>query len=431
MPDSASGERIQFSFPTMFTNWPRMGGEGIVAPIICHHPTRGDIPSIMKFFNQVLPERAKRFTHLIDFGLAGIHDWLYEGVPYGWIDKRVAGNRIYGHVAKHACYGRKGDDFRVLRDQDEIDNFTEDNRRLLAAQLCNAVLGLENLNITHGDLSPANIIIDRFKADDVRCVLIDYDGFMSPAVPMLPRKKGGNTVRLLGSPGYQHPSLVRRIKQDTLETDDAIYVRNDRFALGVLCFELMTWTSQIAKNLDRTHLLSAEKLEKGVLEVPTHVKRLWPEGYTLLRSATSEPNVTSLPGPEDWLKALGFLGVDWKQRRKNWTMTVFLKIYRQSGNQTPLPVNRAIFESQEGGAGDLSSIDARLANISYSFSIQNGVCTKFALKFNADSPVIIKRDGITKNLGITPEEFEVGPGDKILSDNWVLEFQDSSLGTNW
>ena len=428
--NTSSGADVEFQFPDTFSAWPlRRGGEGIVAPIICKHPQKGDIPSIIKFFDHVLPERAKRQSHLVKFGLSGKHDWLYEGVPYAWIDKTVAGHRIYGHVAKHVCYNRNGDDFRIVRDTDAIDEYTEENRRAMAAQLCMAILGLEKLHVTHGDLSPANIVIGRQSKDDVHCVLIDYDGFHSPKVPKLPRQYSGNQVRMLGSPGYQHPSLMRRIKNDT-GTDDSLYVQNDRFGLAVLCFELLTWTTQVSNNLDRTHLIDLDELEQGRLVVPDAVKTVWPEGYMLLNSAFTEPDVYSLPGPEDWLRALGFLGADWRERRKNWTTVPFLKIFRQHGNGTPIKMQLAHFDNPQG-QGNLFGVDARLADIHYEYETQNGTCSRFVLKIDTSKPVVIKRDGITKRLGVKPDEIEIGPGDKILTDSWVLEFQDASLGTSW
>ena len=428
--NASSGTTVKFEFPDTFNAWPpRRGGEGIVAPIICKHPQKGDIPSIIKFFDHVLPERSKRQSHLVGFGLAGKHDWLYEGVPYAWIDKSVAGHRIYGHVAKHVCYNRNGDDFRIVRDTDAMDDYTEENRRAMAAQLCSAVLGLEKLNITHSDLSPANIVIGRQSEDDAHCVLIDYDGFHSQKVPKLPRQYDGNQVRMLGSPGYQHPSLMRRIKTDN-GTDDRLFVENDRFALGVLCFELLTWTTQVSNSLDRTHLIDLDELEQGRLVVPDAVKSVWPEGYKLLSRMVSEPDVNSLPGPEDWLRALGFLGADWRQLRKDWTSTPFLKIFRKHGNGTPIQKRLAHFESKRG-QGDLSGVDAALSNIRFKYEVPNGTCSRFVLKIDTSKPVVIKQDGVTKQLGVNPEQIEIGPGDKILTDNWVLEFQDASLGKNW
>ena len=428
--NAANGSKVQFQFPKTFDGWPRRGGEGIVAPIVCKHPQKGDIPSIIKLFDNVLPDRAKRQSHLVKFGLAGKHDWLYEGVPYAWVDKTVAGHRIYGHVAKHVCYNRKGDDFRIVRDTAAIDDFTEDNRRAMAGQLCTAIVGLEKLKIVHSDLSPANIVIGKQSDDDVHCVLIDYDGFYSPNAPKLPRQYDGKQLRMLGSPGYQHPSLMKKIKSDT-GRDDTLFVVNDRFALGVLCFELMVWTAQISKNLvGRTQLIDEEELANGRLVVPDAVKPVWPEGFKLLEESVAESDVNSLPSPEDWLRALGFLGADWRSLRKDWATTAFLKIYRRRGNQAPVKHQLVHFEGSLGQGG-FEKVDSRLADVVYSYTNENGRCVAFTLQITSPNPVLIKRDGITKNLGVKPDKIETGPGDQVLTDDWIFEFQDASLGTNW
>jgi serine/threonine protein kinase len=300
----------------------------------------------------------------------------------------------------------------------------------MAGQLCNAIVGLERLKIVHSDLSPANIVIGKQSDDDVHCVLIDYDGFFSPDVPKLPRQYDGKQLRMLGSPGYQHPSLARRIKSDRGK-DDTLFVANDRFALGVLCFELMVWTEQVSKGLvGRTQLIDEDELANGRLVIPDAVKPVWPEGLKLLEESVAEPDVNSLPNPEDWLRALGFLGADWRSLRKDWATTAFLKIYRRRGNQAPVKHKLIHFEGKFG-QGVFEKVDARLADVVYTYKNESNRCAVFSLKIKSPNPVLIKRDGITKNLGVKPDEIEIGPGDQVLTDDWILEFQDASLGTNW
>lgn len=140
----------------------------------------------------------------------------------------------------------------------------------------------------HGDLSPANIVISRMSKTDVRCVLIDYDGFHSQSVPMLPRSINGTPTRLLGSPGYQHPTMVKKIAADKTGLSESVFVDTDRFSLGVLCFELMTSTTQVSKNIDRNHLLEPATLERGQVDVPRVIEAVWPEGLNLLKVAASK-----------------------------------------------------------------------------------------------------------------------------------------------
>ena len=433
----AGGPEVEFEFPPNFDGWPRRGSEAIVAPVVCKHPQQGDIPSIMKFFTHVVPQRSARQSYLVDQRynaekyLAGKFEWLYEAIPYLWMDKTVAGHRLYGHVAKHVCYGRPGDDFERVREHDteNMDTFSEDNRREMAAQLCIAIVGLERLGIVHSDLSPKNIVIGKYSDSEAHCVLIDYDGFQSPHAPQLPRQHDGNQVRMLGTPGYQHPDLMRRIERDN-GTDDALFVENDRFALGVLCFELVTWMTATRDSLPagQTGLINEDELRDGRLDVPAEARSAWPEGFRLLEKAVQEPNINSLPSPEDWLQAIN---PKLKLRNcKHWTTTVFLKIYRQHGNQTPEIRGRLHFVENQSGTGTLEIVDSRLSDIAYSYKNEDGHCLSFKLHIKSTAPVIIIRDGQQRNLGVQPDEIEVEPDDQILTDNWRLKFQDASQGTD-
>lgn len=428
--DAKSGANIKFSFPSSLQGWPRRGSEGIVTPIICHHPHKGDIPSILKCFDHAIPERNKRQASLVQFGLASKNESLYQGVPYTWIDKEINGHRIYGHIAKHVCFNRGGDDFRIVREQELIDDFTETDRRDLAAQLCNAIVGLEKLGIVHGDLSPANIVIEKQAEGDVHCILIDYDGYRHATVPNLPRMHGKDEIRLFGSPGYQHPSLMRKLEKDRKNPSKKLFVENDRFALAVLCFEIFVWNTQISKNLDtRTHLLDLDELKIGKLVMPDSVQGIWPEGYSLLKQAVEESDPNSLPSPTDWLRALGFLGEEWIEIKKDWTSVPFLKIFRQHGNSTPTSIHFIEFGNQSKSKGNFSQFDKRLSDVFYEYEIDDDKCESLKISHSTPNPVILKRDGIIKNLGASPGAIEVGPGDKLLSDCWVFEFQDRSLGT--
>jgi len=413
---------VKFSFPPKFEKWPRQGSEGIVAPIICHHPEDGEIPSILKFFNQEIPGRNKRFEYLVDLGLTKIHDWLYSGVPYLWIDKRIHGIRIHGHAAKHIGAKRHGDDFRIFRENGQIDNFTRNDRREMAAQLCCAIIGLEKLGIVHGDLSPANIVIGKQGKNDVHCVLIDYDGYHSDAVKPLPRTYNGKTVRLLGSPGYQHPSLIRKMAADRQGTDEKIYVENDRFALGVLCFELMVYTSRIERNLNRTTILDPGELANNKVGVPEAVKGEWPEGYHLLEKMVHETNTNRLPSPDDWLRALGF--------QSDWATKPLMKIERQVGNEPRTLVRRVEFSDPGGGKGDLSPVDPRLMLVHYAYSFKDGKCEKMVLYFPSYSVIFLWRDGQRSDMRGRDQEIVVKPGDVIMSNHWVFSFSDGSTDSN-
>lgn len=423
-----AGEDVMFSFPDTFDAWhPRSGSEGIVAPVICHHPKFGEIASIIKLFNHVVPNRNKRQSYLVRTGLAGVHDWLYDGVPYCWVDKNVNGLRLYGHITKHVLHDSEGDDFRIIRDKPQMDSFTNEERREMAGQLCNAIVGLEKKGIVHADLSPANIIIGRDHNKSVKCAVIDYDGFISPDIPHLPREYNNSIVRLLGSPGYQHPSLMAKMSSPSTKDDD-LFVENDRFSLAVLCYEIMTWSSGLSDSLKRSHLLDPSDLERSVLNVPTAIKNTWREGYCLLEKAVTESNVHNLPSPDEWLKALGFLGKRWESLEKEWSTQVVLRVSKQHGNMRSELIKKILFENVNGGKGNLAVVDGQLKDFSYEYSyLPSGRCENLSIEVDSKFPLIIKRAGITQNLGSHKEPIKISPGDQLLCNGWSFDFQDNSI----
>ena len=177
-------------------------------------------------------------------------------------------------------------------------------------------------------------------------------------------------------------------------------------------------------------MLDDEELEHGRLAVPPVTKAAWPEGFKLLEEAVGEPDVNSLPGPEDWLRALGFLGKDWRSLQKPWVTVPFLKVFKRRGNMTPRKVRLVEF-GNDRGRGNFSSIDPSLSDVVFEYASSNGKCTEYSIKISSPHPVVIKRDGITKALGAAPDRIDVSPGDTILTNGWIFEFQDASLGTSW
>ena len=175
----------------------------------------------------------------------------------------------------------------------------------------------------------------------------------------------------------------------------------------------------------QTGLLNEDELKHGRLDVPAAARLVWPEGFELLEQAVEEPDINSLPGPEDWLQA-----VNPELRLRNWTTTVFLKIYRKRGNQTPVKKRLVHFEGRSG-QGALEKVDPRLSDIAYSYKNENGRCISFKLRITSAAPVILRQARETKYLGVRPDELEIGPDDQILTDGWLLKFQDASQGMDW
>lgn len=421
-----TGKSIDFNFPSSFGAWPRRGMEGIVIPVTCSHPVHGPIPSIMKCFDHHLQQRSSRQEYLVRLGLAGMHDWLYEGVPYLWMNREVCGVPVYGHVAKHVGNALQGDDFRIIRDREDYDDYTEDNRLEMAAQLCVAVAGLERIGIVHGDLSPANIVVGR-DAHGARCSIIDYDGFYSDSVPMLPRMYEDIAVRPLGSPGYQHPSLMRRMALDKDNTDQGLRVENDRFSLAVLCFELITWNSGVFESLETMELLDLEQLAMNKLAMPDEIARRWPEGFELLKQCAEEQDPAALPSPEDWLATLGFPVEGGSASSTAWISLPRMKISRRVGNQPEKPVTDVLFQNEGTSSGNLELVNAELKDIVYSYTINDEKCESLQLSINWKHPVFDKSQGRSVRIANTETSaIDILPGMTIMTNGWSLAFSESN-----
>jgi len=117
-------------------------------------------------------------------------------------------------------------------------------------------------------------------------------------------------------------------------------------------------------------------------------------------------------------------------QKDSWTTTAFVKIYRDSENQAWVKHQLVHFESSRG-QGNFEKVDSRLAEVVFSYQNEDERCVAFSLQITSPSPVLTKKDGITKNLGIKPDKIEIGPGDQIFTDDWIFEFQDASMGIRW
>jgi hypothetical protein len=423
-----AGSRAVFRFPATFQGWPRGGMEACVVPVTAHMAGRGAIPSILKAFNHELPIRAQRLDRLVSYGLVSKHDWLFSGVPYASVRLEVNGLRLEGHVCRHVCDGLNGDDLSRLKDNDGLEGFERDQRAWLAEQLCCAVAALETKHIVHGDLSPGNIVIG---FDDSRkhmqCVPIDYDGFRSPEAPRLPRRHGNAPVRPLGTPGYQHPTLMRRIDADKSGTDDTIEVENDRFALAVLCCELMIWQSSLRKELGRSELLDVDELAAGQAAPPRALVQAWPEGAELLGEALRVVSPGHLPDPDQWLRALG--RIVGGQRPEPWgggrPPRIWISRYRGS-NSLEL-VQELLCGEGRKGSGDLAAIHPELKAVRYEYNTELQPA-RVSLTFDWPEYVALTRQAVMQGVdgrgSPRPLQIEVGPRDVVRSKVWRFDFGD-------
>jgi len=91
----------------------------------------------------------------------------------------------------------------------------------IAAAIALALATLEGMGVAHGDLSAANVLLNRDSAGIFRVIVIDPDNFMHPGLPPAP---------MLGARPFWAPEALRGA---------APSVEGDRYSLAVLTHEIL------------------------------------------------------------------------------------------------------------------------------------------------------------------------------------------------
>lgn len=398
----------------------RRGIEGYGLRALHRHQKQGDVHAFLKVFHKDIPDRHQRSEFLVKLGLAKHHDWIFQGVPYAWFNRRkVNGVEIVGHLTKFVGlqYGRPAEDLVVLKSDGKWDNYALDDRRAFAAHLASAVCALERVQLVHGDLSGGNIMVGPGPGGRSICCLCDFDGFFHPSQPMLPRKFDGELTRPLGSVGYQYPDLIRRIGTDKNENDENIFVETDRFALGALICEIMVWSSSLGKKLGREQLLEDTQIRAQRLsDIPDNVKASFSQGFSLLEKALMAGSCEAMPTPEDWLICLGVQSV-LPTPFKSPPQVLF---YRRKGGGRRLH-RQAILNQRPTGSFDV--IDPDLGGIAFLRDDQNHV----TLAIGSGLPCALRRSGRQQVLTSDAKAaLPVLPGDLLRVGDWEIVFEESA-----
>lgn len=401
-----NGGSVTFNIPPKISGWPRTGLEAYGLLVNCQDNVRGCVPSFLKIFKSDIPERAQRTQFLASLGLHKAHDWLFQGIPYGWFGRfKINGVEIIGHVAQQISGTTLavGEDIQRLRDQGRW-NFSLEDRQRLCGDLCAAVAAFEKLQLVHGDISTKNVMIASLNEGRPAAILCDYDGFYHPSQPLLPEVFAGIPCRPLGSPGFQLPKIFNNQQK---------FVDTDRFALGVMICDILalennSWFSE----LQREELIGSEEYKsKNLSKIPSSVKKRCQDGFDLLELALKADNPAQMPSPEDWLNNV--LGVP--------SIPVFkhpmVRVSKRKGNRVT-PFVTANITKQCGG---FSSIDSALAVINY--QVSNG---KLSLAFNKSNGgglgnIYLKRSNHQKKFQ-DPTKIDIFPDDTLVFNNWQLEF---------
>jgi serine/threonine protein kinase len=395
------------------------GWEGYGLRALHRHKTRGEVHAFLKIFKQDVPARHERSEFLVRLGLAKHHEWAFQGVPYGWLNKqRVNGVEIVGHLTKFIGlqYGQPARDFRRIREEGQWDTVSADDRRAYAAQLASAVSALERLNFVHGDLSPGNIMIGPGPNGRTVCCLVDFDAFYHPSQPLIPRQFEGMGIRPLGNPEYRYPELILRSAADPDEKDEAIFVETDKFALAVLICELTVWNSQLADRLGRPQLLDEKIiLSRRLSDIPDDVKNQFSRGFSLLEKALNAGDVDSMPTATDWLNVLGIPSLVPLPFRSP-PQVIF---YRKKGTTRKFHRHAVLSKKTSDHFG---AVHPELACITFNRDDANHL----VLTINTPLPAAVRRAGSQRILTTDAKSsLAILPGDLLRIAEWEISFEES------
>jgi serine/threonine protein kinase len=398
----------------------RSGLEGYGLRAVHRHQSRGNVDAFLKVFKQDIPQRHERSEFLVRLGLAKHHEWVFQGVPYGWLNRqRVNGVEIVGHLTKFVGlqYGDAAKDFDQLKMEGTWDAVPPEKRRAFSAHLASAVCGLERLQFVHGDLSPGNIMVGPGPGGRDVCCLCDFDGFHHPTQPPIPRKFEGELTRPLGNPEYRYPELIDKINHDASEQDDTIIVETDRFALAALVCEMMTWDSALVGRLGRPQLLDENIIgSRSLSDLPDDLRSKFPEGFFLLEKALQAGSIQDMPGPDEWLNTLGVQSA--LPRPFNTSPQVLF--YRRKGTSRKLYRHAALTSK---ASDTFNAVHPELLGVRFERDNANRVI----LTINSPLPCALRRRGSQRVL--TPEakaSLAIYPGDLLRLGDWEISFEESS-----
>jgi hypothetical protein len=425
VPNLAGGRVELVCPPQMRANQEFFGGNEGYAVACTAILGSGQIPAILKVFQQPSTLRDERSRFLVVEGIANLQPaWQFQGAPFmAAIDlfPGACSDVVSGHVARFVGkqYGAPAaKSLDRMRDSDWF-SITDAERRRLAADLCEAVKTLEAQKFAHADISFGNVMVGPGPDGRQVAVLVDYDAFHHPNADQL---KLPRAVRPIGSIGFQSPETIRRARTDVANTDEGIFVASDRFALAVMCCEMVAWSDKVRDLLladpkPRPNLLSDDIIVgRAVDRLPRAIIDAFPEGFALLGKAMRAGSDAAMPRPEDWLEVLVPLA----------TFRVPVVHFYRFGPPEFLHGKRLL----AGATDNFGGVDSQLASVRYEKVDETPVngasaCT-VDLLFDGAAPVVHrKRAGGTQiHRGPGGIRIRVAPGDDLASAGWRLMLED-------
>ncbi|MEK6238454.1 MAG: serine/threonine-protein kinase, partial [Planctomycetales bacterium] len=276
----------------------------------------GDVRAYAKFFKEslVTDKRIRRAKWLIEQRIA---DWTEEmtGAPYRWLDTQSAGrpDGIGFHFACCLSKAVPGGTWLEVKGQAAAEEVRLDDafRQRCVENLIRAAAHLEQRDFVHGDLSPNNIIVNtRAAIGEPALYVIDFDGFVAPAVGRDLYRLASSEGETFGTLGYCPPDLERQHSNG----DARVAPYSDRYARDMLLLELLCYEGSrmedqpVCEWLELTASFDLERV--GFHDALAHLKR--PDVFTM--SENERPSTDSLaralaiPRPPRVKQAAGWAG---------------------------------------------------------------------------------------------------------------------------
>lgn len=219
------------------------GGEAIAFPLLS---SNGEKAYFARLLFRV-PMTEKRYERWQWLAQSGLHEVTRElsAAPSALLDTHSVGrpDGIDFDFTCSLCGAVPGMTWELLKDEIKSGyRFDKVLRRRCISDLVRATAMLEREGVIHGDLSPANIIINPTASPmETALYVIDFDTFVASNeeadVSRLTAAEGGS----YGTEGYCPPSLSSLVGVK----DDELAPYSDRFGRDMLILELLCFDEQV------------------------------------------------------------------------------------------------------------------------------------------------------------------------------------------
>jgi tetratricopeptide (TPR) repeat protein len=190
----------------------RLGRGGMGTVYVAHDPVLGRLVALKLFLSDVeMPDAAERFAREARAAAAFNHANIVTIHDFGELSSQP-------YIVMEYVQGDTLAD--VIRRKAPVS--TIDKLRWIE-ELCSAVAYAHQYGVIHRDIKPTNLMIDR----SGRLKVLDF------GIAKMLGTISANATALIGTPGYMAPEQI---------VGGTIDHRSDLFSVGVVCYELLTYT---------------------------------------------------------------------------------------------------------------------------------------------------------------------------------------------